>query len=191
MEHDALVVRIVDAALAMAEEGDWEGGRLREVAERLDVPLTEVLARFRDLDAVADAWFRRGWDAMLAAAPDGFIQRPPGERVEVLLCRWFDALAPHRRVTGRMLLAKLYPSHPPLLGAAGLQPIADYPMASGHRRSGFRRPPPAGRGGLPHRVVLDRFGRLDLGRHSRTAANAGFSATAAGALGGAVIGMRA
>jgi hypothetical protein len=26
--------------------------------------------------------------------------------------RWFDALAPHREVTGQILAAKLYPAHP-------------------------------------------------------------------------------
>jgi hypothetical protein len=28
------------------------------------------------------------------------------------MIRWFDALAPYRLVTGQMLKAKLYPSHP-------------------------------------------------------------------------------
>lgn len=109
---DPLAARIVDAAIAMAEEAGWENVRLRVVAERLKVPLTDVLVHFRDLDAVADAWFRRAWRAMLAAPPDGFAASPSGERVEVLLMRWFDALAPHRVVTGQILAAKLYPSHP-------------------------------------------------------------------------------
>lgn len=112
MGADPLADRIVDAALAMAEESGWQGVRLRVVAERVEVPLTEVLVRFRDIDAVADAWFRRAWEVMLAEKPDGFGERPPGERVEILLMRWFDALAPHRRVTGQMLATKLYPSHP-------------------------------------------------------------------------------
>lgn len=112
MGSDPLADRIVDAALAMAEESGWEGVRLRVVAERLEVPLTEVLARFRDLDAVVDSWFRRAWEAMLAETPEGFGERPAGERVEIQLMRWFDALAAHRRVTGQMLRAKVYPSHP-------------------------------------------------------------------------------
>lgn len=112
MVDDPLSGRIVDAAIELAEAGDWANVRLREVAERLDVPLTEVLARFRDLDAVADAWFQRGWEAMLAPPPEDFALQPARDRVELLLNRWFDALAPHRRVTRQMLAAKLYPSHP-------------------------------------------------------------------------------
>ncbi len=104
--------RIVDAALDLAEEAGWDGLRLRQVAARLGVPLAEVLVHYRDLDAVADAWFRRAWSAMLAAAPEGFAALPARERLHLVMMRWFDALAPHREVTGQILTAKLYPSHP-------------------------------------------------------------------------------
>ncbi len=104
--------RIVDGALDLAEEVGWDGLRLREVAACLDVPLTEVLARYRDLDAVANAWFRRAWAAMLAKPPKGFAARPARERLHLAMMRWFDALAPHREVTGQILATKLYPSHP-------------------------------------------------------------------------------
>ena len=108
----ALDRRIVDAVLDLAEETGWDGLRLRRVAERLGVPLAEVLVHYRDLDAVADAWFRRAWSAMLETAPAGFAERPARERLQLMMMRWFDALAPHREVTGQMLAAKLYPSHP-------------------------------------------------------------------------------
>ena len=104
--------RIVEAALDLAEEAGWDGLRLRVVAARLDVPLAEVLVHYRDLDAVADAWFRRAWGAMLASPPEGFAARPACERLHLTIMRWFDALAPHRAVTGRILAAKLYPAHP-------------------------------------------------------------------------------
>jgi AcrR family transcriptional regulator len=104
--------RIVDAALDLAEEAGWDGLRLRVVAARLGVPLAEVLVHYRDLDAVADAWFRRAWSAMLAAPPEGFAALPARERLHLAIMRWFDALAPHRQVTGQILAAKLYPAHP-------------------------------------------------------------------------------
>ena len=104
--------RIVDGALDLAEEVGWDGLRLRRVAERLDVPLAEVLVHYRDLDAVADAWFRRAWAAMLAPPPENFAACPARERLHLMTMRWFDALAPHRDVTGQILAAKLYPSHP-------------------------------------------------------------------------------
>ncbi|MFQ6016865.1 MAG: hypothetical protein ACE5KF_01605 [Kiloniellaceae bacterium] len=104
--------RIVDAAIALAEEVGWDAVRLRQVAKRLKMPLAEVLAHYRDLDAVADAWFGRAWAAMLAPPPRGFAALPARERIHLVMTRWFDALAAHRRVTGQMLSAKLYPSHP-------------------------------------------------------------------------------
>ena len=107
-----LDTRIVDTAIELAEESGWESLRLRRVAERLGVPLAEVLAHYRDIDAVADAWFARAWAAMLAPPPRGFARRPARERIHIVLMRWFDALAGHRRVTGEMLSDKLYPSHP-------------------------------------------------------------------------------
>lgn len=116
MESDAagppLADRILDTAIALAEERGWHEVRLHEVAERQGLSLAEVAEHFRDLDAVADAWFARARDAMLrtpAAEPPG---RPPPERLELVVMAWFDALAPHRRVTGEMLGEKLYASHP-------------------------------------------------------------------------------
>jgi AcrR family transcriptional regulator len=107
-----LADRIVDAAIELAEEQGWENVRLHQVADRLGVPLAEVAARFRDLDAVANAWFERARQQLVtlpAAELDG---RPPPERLERAVMRWFDALAPHRKVTGEILGEKLYASHP-------------------------------------------------------------------------------
>ncbi len=103
--------RIVDATIALAEEVGWEGVRLRNVAERLGVSLADVVEHYRDLDAVADAWFRRAWAAMLAPTPEGFDALPAQERVHLVMMRWFDALAPHRRVACQIVCAKLYPEH--------------------------------------------------------------------------------
>ena len=104
--------RIVDAALDLAEADGWDAVRLRRVARRLDVPLGDVLGEFRDADAVANAWFARATAAMLAPPPRGFAKRPAAERIERVMMRWFDALAPRRQVSGEMLAAKLHPPHP-------------------------------------------------------------------------------
>jgi len=109
---DPLADRIVDETLALAETEGWEKVRLRLVAARCGVPLSEVLSHYRDIDAVANAWFRRAWAAMLAPAPDGFMDLPAEERLHLVFMRWFDALAPHRRVSVEMIRAKIYPSHP-------------------------------------------------------------------------------
>ena len=104
--------RILKAALAIAGEEGWASAGLSVVAARAKVPMSELRRHFRDTDAIADAWFRVGLDAMLAPPPRGFSRRPAAARLEILMRRWFDALAPHRRVTAEMLSAKLWIFHP-------------------------------------------------------------------------------
>ncbi len=107
-----LAERIVDETLALAEEAGWEGVRLRLVAERCGVTLPEVLAHYRDIDAVADAWFERAWEAMVAPQRAGFDELPARERLYLVITRWFDALAPHRAVSAEIIRTKIYFQHP-------------------------------------------------------------------------------
>lgn len=104
--------RIVDRAVELATEVGWDRVRLRRVAEDLGLTLADLRARFRDLDAVADAWFARPLAAMLAPPDAGFADLPARERVYLVMMRWFEAQRAQRAVVGQMLNAKLYPSHP-------------------------------------------------------------------------------
>ncbi|MGI9381944.1 MAG: hypothetical protein ACR2PO_02225 [Methyloligellaceae bacterium] len=107
-----LSARIVDTSIELAEDVGWGSVRLREVAARLGVSLAEVEACHRDLDSVANACFARAWQAMLAPPPEDFGTLTAETRLHILLMRWFDALAPHREVTGQMLSEKLHLPHP-------------------------------------------------------------------------------
>ncbi len=104
--------RILEAALRMAEAEGWGSLSLEAVAAGLKMPLAELRRHYRDLDAVANAWFARALDAMLAPVPKNFSRRPPAERLEMLMGRWFEAVSPHRRVTAEMITAKLWVFHP-------------------------------------------------------------------------------
>lgn len=105
------VDQVVDEAVRQAEEKGWEAVRLTEVARALELPISLVLTRFRDLDAVANAWFQRGLRAMLADKPDTFEDWPERIRIEHCLLAWFDAFAAHRRVTVQMLRTKAHLPH--------------------------------------------------------------------------------
>ena len=109
---DDLDERIVDAALAMAEADRWDSVRLRRIAKEVGIPLADLAARFRDRDAIANAWFARARAAMLAPLPADVAAAPAAERLFVLMMRFLDALAAHRRVTVQMLKVKLWPFHP-------------------------------------------------------------------------------
>lgn len=103
---------ILEAALGLAEEQGWQAVSFTRLGHRFGMSLVELRRHYRDQDAIADAWFRRGLDAVLAPTPAGLSRRPAKRRLETLMLRWFDALSPHRRVTAEMLGAKLWLFHP-------------------------------------------------------------------------------
>ena len=107
-----LAGQILEAALDRAGEVGWDAVRLVDIAADLGVPASDVLALYRDKDAVADAWFGRALAAMLAVPGEGFAELPPDRRVEACLLAWFGALAPRRAVTVQMLRGKLHAGHP-------------------------------------------------------------------------------
>jgi AcrR family transcriptional regulator len=109
---DPMREHMIKTTLELAEESGWYNLRLHIVAQRLGVPLEAVLSRFRDADAIADAWFARALQAMLREPEPGFAALSPSERVHIVLMRWFEAQSRHRRVVSSMLGAKLHPSHP-------------------------------------------------------------------------------
>jgi ubiquinone biosynthesis protein COQ9 len=109
-DSDALApFRVADAALALAESTGWYALPMRDLAAHLGVGLDQLAARYADPNAIADLVFARARDAMLAVAADRHL--PPRRRAEQAMLRWFDCLAPHRRVAAQMLRAKLHPSH--------------------------------------------------------------------------------
>jgi AcrR family transcriptional regulator len=108
----ALSAEIVDRALELAEDRGWGEVTLRQVAADLGVPLAQIYQHYRDLDAVADAWFARALQEMLRPPEPGFPDLPARERLYLVLLRWFEANGPRRRVVGEMIRAKLHPPHP-------------------------------------------------------------------------------
>lgn len=111
--RDELAERIIDAALFEAEAaGGWHHVSLRRVAASLGIGMIDIGRRFRDKNAIADAWFDRARLATLAAVDPELATRPVRERLIILFCRWFDTLAPHRDVSVEMLREKMWPFHP-------------------------------------------------------------------------------
>jgi AcrR family transcriptional regulator len=112
VETSDLGQRILEQTIALARDVGWEQVRLRRIAEDLGIPLPELLVCYRDLDAVADAWFARALKEMLAPMAAGFADLPGHERVYLVMMRWFEAQRDERAVVGQMLSTKLYPAHP-------------------------------------------------------------------------------
>jgi AcrR family transcriptional regulator len=104
--------RILDAALELGAERGWSNVRLYQVAESAGVSFATIGAEFREMDALTNAWFARALAMVERSPAQEVADQPAPERLHVVIMRWFDALAPHREVTGEMLRAKLYLSHP-------------------------------------------------------------------------------
>ncbi|MDX5362393.1 MAG: TetR/AcrR family transcriptional regulator [Alphaproteobacteria bacterium] len=104
--------RIVEAAVALAEQRSWESVRLHEVAAHLGIRLDDIRRHFREKDELIDAWFDRADDAVLALADSGVLTSlSPRERLFELIMAWLGALEHHRRVTRQMIGNKLEPGH--------------------------------------------------------------------------------
>ncbi len=82
--------RILDAALEMATgETGWYDLSLVDLARRCGVPVNGVRRYYADTNAIANAWFSRALEAMLAPMPEGFEAWPIKERLEFVIWRWF------------------------------------------------------------------------------------------------------
>lgn len=104
--------RILDAALDIAETKGWEAVRLADAAETAGAALADVPAWFREKDELIGAWFDRADRALLAdAAQPQFRDLPYRARLHRAAMTWLRTLAPHRRVTRQMVLARLEPGH--------------------------------------------------------------------------------
>jgi AcrR family transcriptional regulator len=104
--------KIVDTALALAENTSWEALRLHDVADELGISLVGLHSYFREKEDIVDAWFDRADQGMLevTAKPD-YRDLSPRQRLHRAFMSWFSVLAPHRRVTRQMIYGKLEPGH--------------------------------------------------------------------------------
>lgn len=104
--------QILDCALDLAEHCGWEALHLHQVAAALGCDLVAIAKHYRQKDDLAEAWFDRADQALLARAKGADLAALSAEkRLEELLLAWLAALAGHRALTGQMLLYKLEPGH--------------------------------------------------------------------------------
>ena len=108
----ATAEHILDSAVELAEHSSWESLSLHQIADALDIRLTDIQQHFSSKDDLVEAWYDRADHAMLEAREEeGFERFKYRERLFVLMMRWLDFLARHRTVSRDMLLYKLEPAH--------------------------------------------------------------------------------
>ncbi len=135
--------RILAAALELAQEEDnWYDLGLVALANRCGASVNGIRRYYADTNAIADAWFARALEEMLSLEPESVETLPVKERLECIIWRWFEALAPYRQVTAQMLRSKLHPPHihhwvPMVFDLSGL--IQFWRDAAGLHAGGRRR----------------------------------------------------
>lgn len=107
-----LAAQVLDTALRLADDCSWEVMRLHQVADELDIPLSQIQQFYRQKDDLVEAWYDRADISMLKATEsDGFLQLDKPARFHYLIMAWLDTLAEHKKVSADMLLYKLEPGH--------------------------------------------------------------------------------
>jgi AcrR family transcriptional regulator len=110
--ENQLAEQILDRALALAEADSWETVQLRTIAAELDISLDQIRRVYPQKDDLVEAWFDRADRAILdQEAMAEFLALPERDRLQRIIMRWFQVLAPHRRVTCEMLRYKLEFGH--------------------------------------------------------------------------------
>lgn len=130
--------RILDCALQLAEARDWESVRLHEIAATLKVNLDDIRQYYRQKDDLVEAWFDRADAAMLEdSTSEDYLTLPPRERLQRSILCWLQALAPHQRLTGEMLLYKLEIGHVHLqvLGLLRVSRTVQWFLEAAHRQT--------------------------------------------------------
>ena len=140
---DPLREAIVDTALELGEQLGWDAVHLHQIAQAQGMALADIAQRFAHKDAIAEAWFDRADQALLAVpSSPGWEQLDPLERLHAAVFAWLDALAPHRRLSGQMLRYKLQPEHLHLqaLGAVRVsRTVQTLREVAGLKSAGWRR----------------------------------------------------
>lgn len=104
--------RILDAALELACKRDnWYDLSLVELAKYCDTSVNNIRLYYSDTNAIANAWFSRALEAMLSAKLESIEALPIKKRLEFIIWRWFEALAPYHRISTQMLDTKLHLPH--------------------------------------------------------------------------------
>lgn len=102
----------VEAALELAVEVGWTELRMHMIADRLGVPLVELGCEFRDLDAIANAWFAQLLERTLRESSPRIDGLSADARLLQVMAAWFRAHEPYAAVSRDMLRLKLHPTHP-------------------------------------------------------------------------------
>lgn len=110
-EAAAIEAAVVAAFIAIGREAGYEAVRLSALAERTGLPLPLIADHYRDVDAVANAWFRQARRRLMALDFGAIATEPVDERLAGVMETWIAAFGPDHELALEIVRAKLHPSH--------------------------------------------------------------------------------
>jgi AcrR family transcriptional regulator len=102
LDRDAIRSDIVDAAMRLAADLDWEEVRLSDIAAEAGVTLAALRGAFDSKDAILGGLTRAVDRAVLAETDPDMVDEPARERLFDVLMRRFDALQPYQPALRRI-----------------------------------------------------------------------------------------
>ena len=112
MTDTHLAKQIMETALTLSESNSWENTHLHTIAQQLDISLDQIRRYYPQKDDIVEAWFDVADSAVLTLKPEhDFFEQSVCDRLHQVIMTWLEAMAPHRRITGEMLLYKLEFGH--------------------------------------------------------------------------------
>ena len=112
---------VIDTAMALTAERGWSDLSLAEIAEAAGLPLAKVAAHYGSKQAILAAFTRRIDAAVLADAEADALEGSAKDRLFDVLMRRFDALDPHRKALGNLILDQTRDPGGALCAAIGLR----------------------------------------------------------------------
>lgn len=95
--------RIIDAALALAEEKRWRDVSLGDIADGAKLSLAQLHKEFGSRAAIVAAILHRTDEAVVSGWDKSVMAEPAHDRVLDALLRRFEALKPYRKAIGSIL----------------------------------------------------------------------------------------
>lgn len=103
---------ILDTALKLARDRDWESVRLHDVAALLDVDLYALHGHIREKEDLFDRlWDRADRQMLQTASTLSNTHHPFPEQFEHCVTCWLAALAPYHSTVREMIALRLEPGH--------------------------------------------------------------------------------
>lgn len=104
--------KILNTAIELAEKKSWAAVTLQNIAEKLEVQLSEIYKHYSQKHDIVIAWMKSADQAMLKSASNAdVIKQKPNQKIKTLIMARLNHLDKHKKVSQEMVKSELCPGH--------------------------------------------------------------------------------